>query len=51
MARPAFFFVLSLTVTRVLAQMQSRPTDIPLVTADNESWYVNSEPLQFAGDL
>jgi hypothetical protein len=32
-------------------QVQSRPTDAPLVTADNESWYVNREPIQFAGDL
>jgi hypothetical protein len=33
------------------AQVQSRPTDAPIVTADNESWYVNREPIQFAGDL
>ena len=33
------------------AQIQSRPTDAPIVTADNESWYVNREPMQFAGDL
>lgn len=34
-----------------IAQVQSRPTDPPIVTADNESWYVNREPIQFAGDL
>src|SRR5712691_6159668 len=33
------------------AQIQSRPTDAPIVTADNESWYANREPIQFAGDL
>jgi hypothetical protein len=33
------------------AQMQSRPTDPPLVTAANESWYLLREPVQFAGDL
>ena len=33
------------------AQIQSRPTDPPIVTADNESWYANREPIQFAGDL
>lgn len=33
------------------AQIQSRPTDPPLVTAVNESWYRLSEPIQFAGDL
>jgi len=32
------------------AQIQSRATDAPIVTADNESWYVNREPIQFAGD-
>ena len=37
--------------TRALAQVQSRPTAAPVVTAANESWYVNGEPLQFAGDL
>lgn len=33
------------------AQVQSRPTDAPIVTANNESWYLNREPVQFAGDL
>jgi hypothetical protein len=33
------------------AQVQSRATDPPIVTAGNESWYVNREPIQFAGDL
>ena len=33
------------------AQVQSRPTDPPIVTAENESWYRLGEPLQFAGDL
>jgi hypothetical protein len=33
------------------AQVQYRPTDVPIVTAENESWYVNGEPLQFSGDL
>jgi hypothetical protein len=33
------------------AQTQSRPTDPPLVTAANESWYMLGEPVQFAGDL
>jgi hypothetical protein len=33
------------------AQVQSRPTDPPLVTAANESWYLLREPLQFAGEL
>ena len=38
-------------VAPALAQMQSRPTDAPIVTADNESWYVAREPIQFAGNI
>jgi hypothetical protein len=33
------------------AQIQSRPTDPPLVTAANESWYLLGEPVQFGGDV
>ena len=33
------------------AQITSRPTDPPLVTAANESWYQLREPVQFAGEL
>jgi hypothetical protein len=33
------------------AQIQHRPTDPPLVTAANESWYQLREPIQFGGDL
>ncbi|MBI4486691.1 MAG: hypothetical protein HY655_11835, partial [Acidobacteria bacterium] len=33
------------------AQIQSRPTDPPLVTAVNESWYRLGEAIQFAGEL
>ena len=35
----------------VAAQIQSRPTDPPVVSAANESWYQLGEPIQFAGDL
>jgi hypothetical protein len=47
----ALLLLTSLTALPVRAQVQSRPTDAPLVTADSESWYVNREPIQFAGDL
>jgi hypothetical protein len=40
-----------LAAVPVAAQVQSRPTDPPLVTADNESWYIAREPIQYAGDL
>jgi hypothetical protein len=33
------------------AQLVSRPTDPPIVTAENDSWYRLREPLQFAGDI
>src|SRR5690242_12679083 len=33
------------------AQISSRPTDPPLVTAAAESWYQLREPLQLAGEL
>jgi hypothetical protein len=33
------------------AQVQSRPTDPPLVTAVNESWFQLREPIQVAGEL
>lgn len=40
-----------LTASPLAAQMLSRPTDPPLVTAASESWYQLREPIQFAGDL
>jgi len=43
--------VLVAFVSPAAAQVQSRPTDPPLVTAVNESWYVLGEPVQFAGEL
>jgi hypothetical protein len=42
--------LVSLSVT-AFAQVQSRPSDAPLVTADNELWYVRGEPIQFAGNV
>jgi hypothetical protein len=39
-----------LASTSLAAQVQSRPTDPPLVTAANESWYLLREPIDFAGD-
>jgi hypothetical protein len=44
-------FALALAVAPAAAQVHSRPTDPPIVTAENESWYRLGEPLQFAGDL
>jgi hypothetical protein len=52
MRRSSAFLLLTLIAsTSAFAQVQSRPTDAPVVTAANESWYINGEPLQFAGDL
>jgi|SoiMethySBSTD1v2_1073268.scaffolds.fasta_scaffold00099_3 hypothetical protein len=33
------------------AQITNRPTDPPIVTAENESWYRLREPITFAGDF
>lgn len=47
----ALFLFLVCAVEAAAAQVQSRPTDPPLVTAVNESWYRLGEPIQFAGEL
>jgi hypothetical protein len=43
--------VLLSTVAPVFAQVVSRATDPPIVTAENDTWYRLREPLQFAGEL
>jgi hypothetical protein len=43
--------IVALTASPVSAQIHSRPTDPPLVTAASEAWYQLREPIQFAGDL
>ena len=46
------FIAVALTVAApAAAQVQSRPTEAPIVTAENEVWYRLGEPLQFAGDV
>jgi hypothetical protein len=40
-----------LAATSAAGQVQSRPTDPPLVTAANENWYQLRDPIDFAGDL
>jgi hypothetical protein len=40
-----------LVATPAFAQVNSRPTDAPIVTAENESWYRLGEAIQFAGDV
>ena len=42
--------VLALAVTPAGAQMISRPTDAPTVSAAAESWYLLREPIQYAGE-
>ena len=47
-------FVVALLLTTAapaFAQVMSRPTDPPIVTAENDSWYRLREPVQFAGEL
>jgi hypothetical protein len=43
--------LLLLAATPAAAQIMMRPTDAPMVTAANESWYLNGEAIQFAGDV
>ena len=46
------FIALALVAsTPAFAQVYNRPTDPPIVSAENESWYRQGSPLQFAGDL
>jgi hypothetical protein len=37
--------------TPVLAQVNYRPTDPPIVTADNDQWYRLGEPIVFSGEF
>ena len=46
-----YLVLVTLLTSPVFAQVQSRPTDPPLVTAANESWFVLREPIAVAGDL
>jgi hypothetical protein len=45
-----FLFAVLFTAAPAAAQIQSRPTDPPIVTAENDSWYQLGEPVSFAGD-
>jgi hypothetical protein len=49
--RPLLVALVLLAAAPAAAQVINRPTDPPLVTASNESWYLLREPLQFAGEL
>ena len=48
-----YLIVLLILATSVpaMAQVQSRPTAPPVVTAESEPWFRLREPLQFAGDV
>jgi hypothetical protein len=48
-AFPAAVLILAVA-TIASAQVQSRPTDPPLVTAEHDAWYVQGTPVQFAGN-
>ena len=43
--------LLLLTAWSAAAQVQSRPTDPPLVTAASERWFMMREPIDFGGEL
>jgi hypothetical protein len=33
------------------AQINVRPTQAPIITAENETWYLNGDPITFAGNI
>jgi hypothetical protein len=47
----AFVSVLFAGDHRAWSQLSAIPTPLPTVTAENESWYVNGEPIAYAGSL
>jgi hypothetical protein len=42
---------MSLLSAPLVAQVNSRPTDPPIVTAENDSWYRRGEPIVFGGEF
>ena len=40
-----------LSASPAAAQIQSRPTEAPIVTADNDAWYRSGDPVQFGGEV
>jgi hypothetical protein len=42
--------VLVFVAIPAFAQVQSRPSDPPIVTAANDAWFVRGDPVQFAGN-
>lgn len=51
MSTIAALLLVLLIASPASAQVQSRPTDPPLVTAANQPWYQSREPVPFAGEL
>jgi hypothetical protein len=46
-----FASLLLVSGASAFAQGLSRPAEAPIITAENESWYVDREPIIFAGNL
>jgi len=49
--RGLFLAMALLAAAPAWAQVQSRPTEPPIVTAENEQWYKQGEPLQIGSDV
>jgi hypothetical protein len=47
--RSAILLLCLLVAAPARAQVQYRPADPPIVTAENDRWYVQGDPVQFAG--
>jgi hypothetical protein len=49
--RAAFCAILLLTASTAYTQSTLQPTAPPLVTANNEGWYLKGEPVLYAGNI
>jgi hypothetical protein len=49
--RGLFLSLALLTAVPASAQVQYRPTEPPIVSAENEQWYKQGEPMQIGGDV
>jgi hypothetical protein len=41
----------ALTPIAAAAQVTYRPTPTPIVTAENERWYLEGQPITFSGSI
>ena len=49
--RGLFLVMTLLVAVPASAQVQYRPTEPPIVSAENEQWFKQGEPMQIGGDV